>query len=112
MPISGEMLKAKAEVLSTELEPMVQWSSSNRWLSRWKKRHNITFRAICGENASVDRSVCEDWKEVTLKPVLQCYSANDVFNADDTGLYWRLLPDKTHTVKGETCSGGKNVKKE
>ena len=62
VPLSGEMLKAKAEDLASELEPTVQWSCSNGWLTRWKKRHNITFRAVCDENASVDRSVCEDWR--------------------------------------------------
>ena len=45
-----------------------------------------------------------------LLPVLQHYKAEDVFNADDTGLYWSLLPDKTHSVAGETCSGGKKSK--
>ena len=110
VPLSGEMLKAKAEDLASELEPGVPWSCSNGWLSRWKKRHSITFRAICGENASVDLSVCAEWKELTLKPILQRYSAENIFNADETGLYWRLLPDKTHAVKGETCSGGKKSK--
>ena len=89
---------------------MVHWCCSNGWLSRWKKRHNITFRAVCGENASVDLGVCEEWKETTLKPILQRYSADNVFNANETGLYWRLLPDKTHAVKGNTCSGGKKSK--
>ena len=110
VPLSGEMLKAKAEDLASELEPTVPWSCSNGWLSRWKKHHNITFRAICGENASVDLSVCDEWKELTLRSILQRYSAENVFNADETGLYWRLLYDKTHAVKGETHSGGKKSK--
>ena len=100
------MLKAKAEELATELDQTVQWTCSNGWLTRWKKRHNITFRAICGQSASVDLTVCEDWKELTLKPILQRYSANNVFNADETGLYWKLLPDKTHAIKEDACSGG------
>ena len=45
-------------------------------------------------------------------PLLERYNPNDIFNADETGLYWRLLPDKTHAVKGETCTGGKKAKKE
>ena len=33
-----------------------------------------------------------------------------VFNADETGLYWRLLPDKTHAFRGEVCTGTKRPK--
>ena len=33
-----------------------------------------------------------------------------MFSADEAGLYWWLLPDKTHAVKGETCTGGKKSK--
>ena len=82
--ISGEMLKAKVEELSNELEPMVHWSCSNGWLSR--RGTTSPFGAVCGENASVDLGVCEEWKETTLKPILQRYSADNVFNADETGL--------------------------
>ena len=46
----------------------------------------------------------------TLFLLLQRYDPSDVFNADETGLYWRLMPDKTHAVSGETCTGGKKSK--
>ena len=46
----------------------------------------------------------------TLFPLLQRYDPSDVYNADKTGVYWLLLPDKTHDVSGETCSGGKKSK--
>lgn len=31
----------------------------------------------------------------------------NVFNADESGLFYRLLPDKTLQFKGEKCHGGK-----
>ena len=34
----------------------------------------------------------------------------DIFNADETGLFWRMLPDTTHVLKGQTCAGGKRAK--
>ena len=110
IPISGEIMKAKAEELALELDPAAPWTCSSGWLSRWKKRHNIKYRSVCGENASVDQSVCDDWKQSTLQAVLQCYNHSDIFNADETGLFWRLLPDKTHAATGETCTGGKKSK--
>ena len=35
---------------------------------------------------------------------------SNIFNADETGLYWRLLPDKIHAVTEEVCTGGKKSK--
>ena len=97
IPISGEILKAKAEELSKALAPSTtveSWTCSSGWLSRWKVRHNIKFRSICGKNAAVDQEVCDDWKQRKLLPVLRRYDPSDIFNADETGLYWRLLPTK------------------
>lgn len=94
VPISGEILKAKAEELATELDPdHVEWTCSNGWLCRWKVRHNISYKAVSGENAVVSKEVCEDWKKSTLSPLLQRYHPNDVFNADETGLYWISVGD-------------------
>lgn len=30
-----------------------------------------------------------------------------MFNGDETGLFYKLMPDKTLQLKGETCQGGK-----
>ena len=68
------------------------------------------YKVVLGENAAVDKEVCEDWQQTILQPTLQRYDANDVFNADEMGLYWRLLPDRTHSVDREACSGGKKSK--
>ena len=31
-----------------------------------------------------------------------------IFNADETGLFYNMLPNKTLTYKGEKCFGGKH----
>ena len=87
VPLSGEILKAKAEELNSGMGHD-QWSCSSGWLSRWKVRHNIRYRRVCGENAAVDKDVCEEMTETVLLPVLRRYDPCDVFNADETGLYW------------------------
>ena len=68
------------------------------------------YHSICGENGAVDEVVCREWKENTIFLFLQWYDPSDVFIADKTGLYWCLLPDKTHAVSRETCTGGKKSK--
>ncbi|XP_018795547.1 PREDICTED: tigger transposable element-derived protein 6-like [Bactrocera latifrons] len=34
----------------------------------------------------------------------------NIFNADETGILYKMRPDKTHKINGETCSGGKMPK--
>jgi len=34
-----------------------------------------------------------------LPEILKDYSPRDVFNADETGLYWRAIPDGTLSFK-------------
>ena len=55
--------------------------------------------------------MCEDWKQSILQPALQRNDANNVFNADETGLLWRLLPEKTLTAAGEAFTGEKRAEK-
>jgi hypothetical protein len=108
-PISGPILIAKAESLAKDLG-YEQWSCSVGWLDRFKKRHNIVFKSVCGESASVNETEADQWKTEVLPKLLKGYSPRDVYNADETGLFWRLLPDKTMAFKGESCSGGKKSK--
>ena len=63
------------------------------------------------EIASVDMEMCaNNWKQSVLTPTLKCYRADDVYNADETGLYWRVLPNKIHAIAGEICTGEENSK--
>ena len=38
---------------------------------------------------------------------LKNYNEKDIFNCDETGLFYKCMPNKTLSLKGETCSGGK-----
>ena len=38
------------------------------------------------------------------------YEPHDVYNADETGLFFNMLPDRTLACKGESCHGGKHSK--
>jgi hypothetical protein len=39
-----------------------------------------------------------------------CYEPRDVYNADEMGLFFNVLPDRTLVCKGESCHGGKHSK--
>lgn len=84
----------------TDLLKITGFIASEGWLSNFKERHGITFKSIQGEAAAVDLKSVDAWREKVLRKVLVEYSPSDVFNIDETGLFWRLLPNKTMTFKG------------
>ncbi|GBN50562.1 Tigger transposable element-derived protein 6 [Araneus ventricosus] len=82
------------------------FKASNGWLEKFRTRHNISFKQICGEEKSVNPNEVTDWIG-KLKSLLKGYDDRDIFNANETGLFYRILPDKTLCFKGEKCSSGK-----
>lgn len=42
-----------------------------------------------------------------LTSLLRDYAPDDVCNADEFGLFFKLMPDKSFVFKNETCHGGK-----
>jgi hypothetical protein len=68
------------------------------------------FEALNGESAAVDETVVEDYVSTTLPNFLRDYDSKDVFNMDETGLFYKLLPNRTLQFKGERCHGGKKSK--
>ena len=50
-----------------------------------------------------------EW-EATLQTILSDYGPKDIFNADETGLFYKCLPNKSLTFQGESCSGQKAPK--
>lgn len=67
----------------------------------------MTFRKVCGEAAAADNEAAEAWKKNRLKKILSDYKPEDIYNADETGLFYKLLPNYTLAFQGEKCTGGK-----
>ena len=109
IPISGSIIRAKAEELAKELGHG-DFQCSSGWLQRFKGRHSIIQKRICGESAAVSTETCAQWIDTTLPTLLEGYELRDVFNADETGLFYKLLPNKTLAFKKEPCHGGKHSK--
>jgi len=84
-----------------EILKIGDFKASTHWLENFKNRHGIKFRTEQGEAAAVDLEKVEDWRQKVLNDALTKYSADDVFNADETGLFWRLMPNKTLAFKGK-----------
>ena len=46
-----------------------------------------------------------------LPSLLRDYAPEDVYNVDEFGLFYKLMPDKSFVFKNETCHGGNMSKK-
>lgn len=70
----------------------------------------MSFKTIAGESKSVTEEMTAPWLETTLPTILSRYPIENVFNADEFGLFYQCLPNKTFHFKKEKCSGGKHSK--
>ncbi|CAG8631824.1 4178_t:CDS:2, partial [Acaulospora morrowiae] len=64
------------------------------WLSNFKKRKQIKEHYKSGEAASAPLDDLPAFR-TELKLLIAQYDLNDVYNADETGLYWKLEPNKS-----------------
>lgn len=109
-PVSGPILKAKAEELGRLLNSNEDFVCSTGWLERFKARHGIVSGKVSGEAADVDQNKVSDWVRNVWSNLRLSYSNEDIFNCDETGLFYKLTPDATLKFKGEKCIGGKQSK--
>ncbi|CAI6354755.1 unnamed protein product [Macrosiphum euphorbiae] len=106
LPVNGNIVTEKAHEIAKRLN-IDEFSGSGGWIDRFKKRHGIVYRQICGEAESVNDADIAAWSENILPNILKEYSSNDIFNADEFGLFFKLMPDKSLVFKREKCRGGK-----
>ncbi|XP_040358278.1 tigger transposable element-derived protein 6 [Ixodes scapularis] len=106
--IDGGILREKAQEIADRLD-IADFTCSNGWVDRFRKRHGISYRAVSGEAASVD-PICVEAFKSSLPSIIAEYHPRDVFNADEAGLFFNVQPTKSLSLKGEACHGGKSSK--
>ena len=47
------------------------------------------------------------WEETHLPTILSRYDLQEIFNADEFGLFYQMPPTNTYHTKGERCAGKK-----
>ena len=95
-PITGPIIAEKAKVLFPLLYPETSkpFKASQGFLWRFCKRHGVREISIQGEKLSADMVGATVFQE-EFKSLVGEYSLDQIFNCDETGLYYRLLPRKT-----------------
>ena len=82
-----------------------EWKCSNGFLHRFCKHYGILSKKMCGE--SLD---CPDYsqfiKEV-LTPLMEEYEPQNIYNADETSLFYKSLSNHTMSFGSEEVHGSK-----
>lgn len=108
--MSDAVIEEKAKQIAASLE-LADFNCSHGYVSRFKTRHQLSTRVVSGEGgAVVDDETITEWQREKLPDLIAQYHPKDVFNADETALFYRLLPHRTLAVRGDKCQGGKRKK--
>ncbi|GFV40879.1 tigger transposable element-derived protein 1 [Trichonephila clavipes] len=90
-----------------------EFSASKGWLTGFLKRNALHNIKITGESATADESAAKIFPEEPAKIIEDGdYSADQVFNADETGLYWKKMPNRTYIAKDEKTASGHKASKD
>ncbi|GES86601.1 tigger transposable element-derived protein 6-like [Rhizophagus clarus] len=95
LPVSEMMIKEKAFYFAQEFSiPREDILFSNGWIEKFKKRNNIHCYRLHSEANSVPlETLFEERRK--LQTILQDYILDNIFNGDETGLFFRMAPNQT-----------------
>jgi hypothetical protein len=85
------------------------FKATDDWLSRWKCRHGIKFKKAHGEKDSADVVGAAEWKSKKIPELLQKFCADDIYSADETGLFYHAVPDGSLCYKLVKLLGSKKA---
>ena len=75
------------------------WEATNGFLHIFCMWYDVLSKRITGE--SLDCPDYTQFMEEVLTPLLMQYEPQDVYNADETSLYYKCLPDRTYAFEHE-----------
>lgn len=123
VPLSGPLIQAQAEAFARQIYgPECTFKASHGWFWRWQKRHGISSQRIYGEAEppAVGPAPGPPIKQEStqppgvgplpsrapapLPPAEGGYGDEQIYNANVTGLYWKLLPEQAAPLGAGGCS--------
>ena len=100
--LQEEALKIKESLNDSSLD---SFTASNGWLEKWKSCYGIRETRITEEADDASVSTVRSWI-ARLPELVKGYKLEDVWNMDELGLFFKLLPDKGLIEKTKSKKGG------
>jgi hypothetical protein len=113
LPVPPSLAIAKAKSIASTLSISdSDFKASWQWLSRFRTRRGLQKMLLHGEGAEVDKN---DPKLLSaleeLYSIIAQYDPENVYNMDETGLFFCLLPRYSIMMSNEDISSTKGKKK-
>ncbi|KFD46494.1 hypothetical protein M513_12636, partial [Trichuris suis] len=120
IPLDKAAIQAKAKNLFSavqakigEVDGRVNFLASNGWFERLKKRAKLHNVKMSGEAASADSKAAAQFP-ATLRGIIEQggYTDRQIFNVDETALFWKRMPTRTYLSVDERTQPGYSISKE
>ncbi|KAM9323640.1 tigger transposable element-derived protein 1-like isoform 1-T3 [Pholidichthys leucotaenia] len=110
--IFNDLVKEDAGEGTSAQEIHQEFKASRGWFEKFKKRSGIHSVVRHGEACSADRKAADEFVQKFQQLVSdEGYVAQQVFNCDETGLFWKKMPRRTFiTVEEKKMPGHKPMK--
>ncbi|GFW99081.1 tigger transposable element-derived protein 1 [Trichonephila clavipes] len=123
IPVSGYVIQEKvlqfyksmkqSESSTSTSQAGKEFSASKGWLTGFLKRNAFYNIKITGESATAGEGAAKIFPEELAKIIEDGdYSADQVFNVYETGLYWKKLHNRTYIAKDEKTASGHKASKD
>jgi hypothetical protein len=105
IPLSLMTIQAKARSLYADIKGKRQdapqtFVASNNWFNRFKNRAGFHNVKVSGEASSGVAKAAQMFPDM-LNDIINegGYTAQQVFNVDEAGLFWKKMPERTYISK-------------
>ena len=108
IPINDPMLQSEANKIAMKHNHN-NFPASNGWLKCFCARHQIKFSSLHRESADVSSEAVQQWLQ-DLPELTEGYEQHNIFNCDETSIFFKALPQKTLLGPAEKPAGIKTSK--
>ncbi|KAG0439105.1 Tigger transposable element-derived protein 6 [Dictyocoela muelleri] len=102
--ITNDILSEKAFIIAKNFD-FYDFKASSKWVLNFKEYYNIKYREISGEEGLVNLDeLAVTWPN--FKRTLDIFSKSDIFNCDETALFFKCPSKKTLILSKEKMASG------
>ena len=109
--VCGIAIQNAAQKLARHMR-ITDFTAGDGWLWRFRNRHGIGNKVLHGEAASVPVEEVEPFRQKLKKLIRdEGLLISQIYNADESGLFWHCMPKNTQAFKDEKDIHGEKLSK-